>query len=181
MGFKILHTIRSVNPMGGGPIEGVRRIAHFNEKAGHTVEIACLDAPGSPWLKDFPVKCHALGPGFMKYGYSSKMVPWLRENRSNYDVVIVNGIWQYNAFAVWLALADTPTPYFVFTHGMLDPWFKKKYPFKHLKKWLYWPWGDYRVLRDATAVLFTCEEERRLARKSFWLNLLTVITFILYL
>jgi glycosyltransferase involved in cell wall biosynthesis len=52
---------------------------------------------------------------------------------------------------------------------MLDPWFKHTYPIKHLKKWLYWPWGDYRVLRDAEAVLFTCDEERRLARQSFWL------------
>ena len=40
---------------------------------------------------------------------------------------------------------------------------------KHAKKWLYWPWAEYRVLRDATAVLFTAEEERRLARRSFWL------------
>jgi glycosyltransferase involved in cell wall biosynthesis len=52
---------------------------------------------------------------------------------------------------------------------MLDPWFKKKYPLKHLKKWLYWPWAEYRVLRDAQAVLFTSEEERLAARNSFWL------------
>ena len=52
---------------------------------------------------------------------------------------------------------------------MLDPWFKKQYPLKHLKKWMYWPWAEYRVLRDAQAVLFTCEEERVLARESFWL------------
>jgi len=52
---------------------------------------------------------------------------------------------------------------------MLDPWFKKQYPLKHFKKWLYWPWAEYRVLRDAQAVLFTCEEERVLARGSFWL------------
>jgi glycosyltransferase involved in cell wall biosynthesis len=52
---------------------------------------------------------------------------------------------------------------------MMDPWFKVTYPIKHLKKWLYWPWADYRVLRDARAVLFTSEEERLLARKSFWL------------
>jgi hypothetical protein len=52
---------------------------------------------------------------------------------------------------------------------MLDPWFKRQYPLKHLKKWLYWPWGEYRVLRDAQGVLFTSEEERRLARQSFWL------------
>jgi glycosyltransferase involved in cell wall biosynthesis len=34
---------------------------------------------------------------------------------------------------------------------------------------MYWPWAEYRVLRDAEAVLFTCEEERVLARSSFWL------------
>jgi glycosyltransferase involved in cell wall biosynthesis len=31
----------------------------------------------------------------------------------------------------------------------------------------YWPWAEYRVLRDAAGVLFTSEEERRLARESF--------------
>ena len=51
---------------------------------------------------------------------------------------------------------------------MLDPWFKHTYPLKHLKKWLYWPWAEYRVLRDAQAVLFTSEDERLLARESFW-------------
>ena len=53
---------------------------------------------------------------------------------------------------------------------MLDPWFKRHYPLKHLKKWLYWPWAEYRVLRDATAVLFTSEEERA-ARPAFVLAL----------
>src|SRR6185436_7452932 len=52
---------------------------------------------------------------------------------------------------------------------MLDPWFKRAFPLKHFKKWLYWPWADYRVLRDAAAVVFTSEEERVQARQSFWL------------
>ena len=52
---------------------------------------------------------------------------------------------------------------------MLDPWFKRTFPLKHLKKWFYWPWGEYRVLRDAAAVIFTSEEERIQARESFWL------------
>ena len=46
-------------------------------------------------------------------------------------------------------------------------WFKRTYPIKHLKKILYWRLAEYRILRDARAVLFTCEEERRLARLSF--------------
>ena len=169
MGYRILHAIHSVNPAGGGPIEGVKQMSVINERHGHTIDIISLDAPGDPWVSACPIRCHALGPGWLPYGYASRFVPWLRAHRRDYDVVIVNGIWQYSSFGVWRALAGTPTPYFVFTHGMLDPWFKRTYPLKHLKKWLYWPWAEYRVLRDATAVIFTCEEERRLARQSFWL------------
>jgi glycosyltransferase involved in cell wall biosynthesis len=110
-----------------------------------------------------------MGPVRSKFGYSGRLVPWLAEHRRNYNAVIVSGLWQYSGFGVWQALRGTDTPYFVFPHGMLDPWFKRTYPLKHLKKWLYWPWADYRVLRDARAVLFTSEEERRAARESFWL------------
>jgi hypothetical protein len=50
---------------------------------------------------------------------------------------------------------------------MLDPWFKHAYPLKHLKKLFYWVCIERHVLRDARGVLFTCEEERLLARQSF--------------
>ncbi|MEO8004546.1 MAG: glycosyltransferase [Betaproteobacteria bacterium] len=169
MGLRILHSISSVNPAGGGPIEGLKQLAAVNFEHGHTVEVVSLDDPASPWVAHCPVRCHALGPGTASYRYSPRLVPWLREHRHAYDMVVVNGLWQYSSFGVWRALRGTTTPYFVFTHGMLDPWFKRTYPLKHLKKWLYWPWAEYRVLRDAAAVLFTCEEERRLARESFWL------------
>lgn len=137
---------------------------------GHTVDVVCLDDPSAPWLSDTRLsRVIALGPAKLGYAYTPKLVPWLRQHASDYDAVIVNGLWQYTGFAAWRALAGTKTPYFVFTHGMLDPWFKHTYPLKHLKKWLYWPWAEYRVLRDARAVIFTCEEERLLARQSFWL------------
>jgi glycosyltransferase involved in cell wall biosynthesis len=156
-----------VDPKGGGPIEGVKQLAMANQLFGHSIEVASLDAPNAECLRQFPLPVHALGPGLLKYGYSSRMLPWLRKNARNYDIVVVNGLWQYHGFAVWRALHKSETPYVVFTHGMLDPWFKHTYPLKHLKKLLYWPWAEYRVLRDAGAVLFTCEEERVLARQSF--------------
>lgn len=158
-----------MNPTGGGPVEGLKQLSAVNRQHGHNVEVVSLDAPDAPWVRSCPIVCHGVGPGWGKYGYSPRLVSWLRRNRHKYDVVVVNGIWQYNALGVWRALHGTTTPYFVYTHGMLDPWFKHTYPLKHLKKWLYWPWGDYRVLRDAAAVLFTCAEERRLAKQSFWL------------
>jgi glycosyltransferase involved in cell wall biosynthesis len=103
------------------------------------------------------------------YGYCPRLIPWLRAHCDEYSFVVVNGIWQFNSFAAWRVLRNVRVPYFVFTHGMLDPWFKEHYPLKHLKKWLYWPWAEYRVLRNASAVLFTCQEEKILARRSFWL------------
>jgi glycosyltransferase involved in cell wall biosynthesis len=167
--MKILHVISSVNPAGGGPIEGVRQLGGTLEHQGHSVEIASLDPPDAPFLTQSPLRVYPLGPTYLGYGFSSRFVPWLRSNASRYDAVIVNGIWQYHSFGTWQALHGSQTPYVLFTHGMLDPWFKKEYPLKHAKKWMYWPWAEYRVLRDARAVLFTCEEERRLARESFWL------------
>jgi glycosyltransferase involved in cell wall biosynthesis len=167
--MKILHVISSVNPAGGGPIEGVRQLGGTLEHQGHSVEIASLDPPDAPFLTRSPLRVYPLGPTVLDYGFSSRFVPWLRSNAGRYDAVIVNGIWQYHSFGAWKALHGSQTPYVLFTHGMLDPWFKKEYPLKHAKKWIYWPWAEYRVLRDARAVLFTCEEERRLARESFWL------------
>ena len=167
--MRILRSIRSVNPAGGGPIEGIRQVAKVHAAAGHGTELVSLDDPADPWVRECPVKVHALGPVKSSYGYSRQFSPWIAAHRKEYDAVIVSGLWQYSGFGTWRALRGTDTPYFVFPHGMLDPWFKRAYPLKHLKKWLYWPWADYRVLRDARAVLFTSEEERRAARESFWL------------
>ena len=59
-------------------------------------------------------------------------------------------------------------PYFVFTHGALDPWFKKEYPLKQIKKQVYWNLFEHRVLRDAAAVLFTTAEEQVVSHGAHW-------------
>lgn len=164
--MKILQVIHSVDPRGGGPIEGIKQLVPALAREGVATEVMSLDTPGSA-PTDFPVPLYALGPSRAGYGYTPRALPWLKENHANYDAVIVNGLWQYSSLVVWRALYDTKTPYFVYPHGMLDPWFKRHYPLKHLKKCLYWPWAEYQVLRDAKTVLFTSEEERRLARESF--------------
>jgi glycosyltransferase involved in cell wall biosynthesis len=167
--MRVLHVIRSANPAGGGVIEAVVRLGTEQERLHQTVEVVSLDDPASPWLARFPLPMHALGPVSSNYGYTSRLGPWLDQHAPSYDVVIVNGLWQYPSFAVWRALRNRKPPYLVFPHGMLDPWFKRQYPLKHAKKWLYWPWAEYRVLRDAAAVLFTADDELGLARESFWL------------
>jgi glycosyltransferase involved in cell wall biosynthesis len=171
MPMKILHLLATLNPKAGGPIEGVRQCGLELVAMGHQVEAASLDAPNAPFIADFPLPATPLGPGRGTYGYTPQLVPWLREaaKTRRFDAVIVNGLWQYQSYGAWKALHDSKMRYYVFVHGMLDPWFKYTYPLKHLKKWLYWPWAEYRVLRDANAVLFTAEQERVLAQQSFWL------------
>jgi glycosyltransferase involved in cell wall biosynthesis len=171
--MKILHLTATLDPEAGGPAEGVRQSALALAALGHHVETASLDAPDASFLAafraNFALPVAALGPGRGKFGRTPHAVPWLLEHGPRFDAVIVNGLWQYHGFAAWQALRQAGVRYYVFPHGMLDPWFKRTYPIKHLKKWAYWPWAEYRVLRDAQAVLFTTEEERILARQSFWL------------
>lgn len=167
MHMKILHLLSTIDPRAGGPTEGVRQSGLSLKSMGHEVEVVTLDDPDAPWLEAFPLTVHALGPSKGNYCMCPRLVPWLREHAARFDAVIVNGLWQYHSYGTWKALRGIGVPYYVFPHGMLDPWFKRTYPLKHLKKWLYWPWAEYRVLRDAERVLFTAEEERVLARESF--------------
>ncbi|PYK83778.1 MAG: transferase [Verrucomicrobia bacterium] len=167
--MKILQLVHTLDPSVGGVAASVLALSRGLARRGHKLDIVVLDDSASPWLADIALPIHALGAGLTSYRYSSKLLPWLKKQGGDYDRVIVNGIWQYLSFAAWLRYAGSSIPYYVFPHGMLDPWFKETFPLKHLKKWLYWPWAEYRVLRNAAAVIFTSEEERSQARKSFWL------------
>ena len=86
-----------------------------------------------------------------------------------YDcTTIAHGLWQWPGLVAYQNWRAKKIPYIVFPHGMLDPWFKKTYPLKHIKKQLYWWWRQGEILRNAYAVCFTTEEERQLAQNTFW-------------
>jgi glycosyltransferase involved in cell wall biosynthesis len=167
--LKILQLVHTLDPSVGGVAASVLALSYGLARRGHNVDIVVLDEPSAAWIKNVDLTVHALGSGLTSYRYSGSLLPWLRKHGGDYDRVIVNGIWQYLSFAAWRRYAASSIPYYVFPHGMLDPWFKETFPLKHFKKWLYWPWAEYRVLRDSAAVIFTSEEERLQARKSFWL------------
>jgi glycosyltransferase involved in cell wall biosynthesis len=165
--MKILHVIPSIDPASGGPAEGLRQLCHIYQIGGHDVEVATLDSPEAIEGFEFPVRVFALGPGWGIYGYTPRAAKWFKQNLARYEVVFINCIWQYNTLAAYRALAGSAIPYAVFTHGMLDPYFKQRFPLKHIKKSIYWHLFLQRILRDACAVLFTCDEEKILARQSF--------------
>ncbi len=157
-----------MNPALGGLSAFIGALTPALAALGHVSEIVCLDEPSEPFLAAVPGRVHALGPARFGYAYAPRLGPWLRAAGLRFDAVIVHGLWQYHGLAVHRAFARPGSPpCFVFAHGMLDPWFRRQYPLKHLKKWFYWWLAERRILRGAAAVLFTCEEERRLARQSF--------------
>lgn len=165
--MRILRVITTLDPRTGGPLEGLLRSTAIIDGLGHETEVACVDPPDAPWLKGLPFRVHALGPGTKPYSFSRRLAPFIRARRAEYDVAVVHGLWNYGSVGAWLGLRGGPTPYVVFTHGMMDPWFRREYPLKHAAKQAYWLLVQGRVLADAHAVLFTTEEERRLARGSF--------------
>jgi glycosyltransferase involved in cell wall biosynthesis len=165
--LSILHVMPSVDPRGGGPTEGVIQTGKVLVALGHMMEVVTLDDPKAPFLSEYPFRCYALGPPRGQYYYSSRFISWLRANANRYDTVIVHGLWQFHAVATRVVMRRLGLPYIVFVHGMLDPWFRAAYPKKHLKKLAYWLLAERAVVRDARLVLFTCEEERHLARRSF--------------
>lgn len=164
--FRLLRALHSLDPAGGGPGAGVRSITPVLAARGVTTDIVTVDAPARGF-GCAGATCHAVGPTARSNGYCGALRPWLRRELPRFDAAVVHGMWQYHGYAVWREARRRGTPYFVYPHGMLDPWFNRTYPLKHLKKRLYWRLVEAHVLRHAAGVLFTCEEERRLARTSF--------------
>jgi glycosyltransferase involved in cell wall biosynthesis len=166
--LKLLNVTASIDPAAGGVSESILRLSRALIDLGHAVEIVSADAPGSAWTQDLSIPVHMKGPPRGPLEYSQNFNLWLKENCGRFDVIISHGLWRDNSRATRRFARVAGRPYFIFPHGMLDPWFKRQYPLKHLKKCLFWWWTEYAVVRDARAVLFACEEELLLARQTFW-------------
>ena len=126
-----------------------------------------MDDPGEFYLRGQSFPVHALGPAQGHYRYTPRLGEWLEKNLGRFDGVVIHGLWQYHSYGTY-RLVGGRTPYVVFPHGMLDPYFKRTFPMKHLKKQVYWLAREYRVLRDARAVCFTTPIERDSAAGTMW-------------
>ncbi|NNH76955.1 glycosyltransferase [Acinetobacter sp. ANC 5380] len=163
--LSVLHIIRSVDISQGGTIQAIIQTID-NLPDNQTLEVLCLDDPKSKHVLNFNGKVHAVGPVKGVYGYSPKLKQWIKTNAHRFDVAVIHGLWTHAAIGGWQGCKSANLPYVIFPHGMMDPWFKKTYPLKHLKKQIFWYYQG-KVLRDASEVLFTCEEEKKLANGVF--------------
>jgi glycosyltransferase involved in cell wall biosynthesis len=167
--MKLLHLISSMDPRSGGPCQGIRNLTPHTALAGNTIQVVCLDDPKSDYLSKEQLSILGLGKGRGPWSYHAALRPWLNENLTRFDAVFLHGLWQYPGYSLSRALrGKSGPPYFVFPHGMLDPWFQRspQRRMKAVRNWVYWKVVEQRVIREATAVFFTCAEEMRLASRS---------------
>jgi len=165
--MKVLHVVNNLDPRLGGSVEAARLMACGMAEHGAQVEVLSLVEPQRTWLDHWPVPVHGLGNTHTSYLYTPRLGAWLGENAPRFDAVIVHGIWRYASAGVARVLRNQATPFYLYIHGMLDPWFASAYFWKHRKKVLFWKALEHRSLRDARAVLFTNQEEMELAGKTF--------------
>jgi len=148
----------------------IRNFAPAFVAQGHSLDVLCLDPPDKKDSSANPFRIHALGQGRGAWNYHPALLPWLKKHLTEYDAAILNGLWQFQGYALWKA-SQSPgaPPYFIFPHGMLDPWFQKMSvrPMKAVRNWLYWKTIQHRIINQSAGLLFTCEEEKRLAREPF--------------
>jgi glycosyltransferase involved in cell wall biosynthesis len=166
--LKILHIIQSTDLNNGGPIRGILNLNSIYLNSGYSLDILTFNKDASKF--DLPPNVRIINLNVLKlfnYYYCKSLTSWLEKNAKNYNKILLNGIWQNHSIHSSIVLKKLDIPYSIFPHGMLDPWSIRNSFFKRIKKTIYFYLFEYHVLKSAEFVIFTCEEECRLARSSF--------------
>jgi glycosyltransferase involved in cell wall biosynthesis len=163
--IKILRIVSSMNPSHGGVVESINTMAKSLVQFNIECHVLCFDNPDAEWIVKSAIILHPLGSSFTGYSINLKYLSWLKSNCSSYDLVIFDGLWQFLSNG-WRIVSALNVPYFVFVHGMLDPYFNKSV-FKYLKKIPFWFYVERLMLKNSNAVIFTSKLENELSLRSF--------------
>ncbi|RYY63083.1 MAG: glycosyltransferase [Chitinophagaceae bacterium] len=160
-----------MNPVNGGPSQGIRNSVGELKRSGVETEIVCFDDPAEKFVTGSEVKIHALGQAKGPWQSNSEFIPWLKKHAQEFDTVIVHGLWLYHSYAAWKVLSsmkNRPRIYLM-PHGMLDPYFQKASGrrLKAIRNWIYYKLLERKLVNGCDAILFTSAEELLLARQSF--------------
>ncbi|MEO9894555.1 glycosyltransferase [Aurantibacter sp.] len=175
--MKVLHVIDKMDPKRGGVCQAVRTIIKGLALLEVESEVVSTDMPTETFLQQDQFITHALGPANNPLCYTKELKPWLVNNLNRFSVVIIHGLWQYPSYAVYKAKkylnkknngVIAPRIY-TMPHGMLDPYFQKapERKLKAIRNVLYWSLIEKNVVNAVDGLLFTCEEEKQLARIPF--------------
>jgi glycosyltransferase involved in cell wall biosynthesis len=156
----------AMHPKWGGVAEGVYQQSIELMRRGHHVEALSCEEDEVPRLSDAGITHHRFEPESRSWRKSAHTEAWVVAHVKNFDAVILNGLWMHPIWAAGKAARDAGVPYWVMTHGMLDPWFLRGIK-KKLVKRAYWALYEGKTFRGSRGVLFTTQAEQELAGANY--------------
>ncbi len=139
-------------------------------------EVVCFDDPVTNHVKNSQFIIYSVGRPKGPWAYNPTLTKWLTFNAEKYNAIIIHGLWLYHSFAANKTIqrfkkrGDKEHPkLFIMPHGMLDPYFQKasNRRLKAIRNWFFWYLIEQYAINNADGILFTCEQELQLARKTF--------------
>lgn len=174
--MKILRIISTMHPSSGGPCQGIRNSIGAQRLLGVENEVVCFDDAAMDYGTQDDFIIHKIGPAKGPYAYAPKFKEWLSLNASQYDAIVIHGLWLYNNYGTYKILgklkaqkSNKVPPVFIMPHGMLDPYFQKapERKWKALRNSVFWHLFEKSAVNNAEGLLFTCQRELELARETF--------------
>lgn len=163
--YRILRIVSTMNPEKGGVVEAIKSMSKPLSLVDVSTDVLSFDDPNESWVKNSEVEIIAIGRSYSAYSINFAYPKWLKDNCQKYDLVVFDGLWQFLSLG-WIILKQRNIPYFVFVHGMLDPYFNKNL-LKYLKKLPFWYCIEKLMLNNARSVIYTSVLEKELADNSF--------------
>lgn len=164
--MRILQVAEAVHPSFGGIAEGIYQQGLELTARGHHVDVASGEFETVERLCHHSGQHFAFSPTRPKWRWSKELRLWLERNVSNYDIVVLNGLWMGPIYEAGRAARRAGIPYVVMPHGMLDPYFLKNRKQRAVKR-LYWTLLEGRTIKGAKGLFFTAQAEEEKARASY--------------
>lgn len=162
--IKVLRIIPSLNPSYGGPATAIIESSLVLNDRGIKVDILTCDKKKDNFYKSKKIKILNKGPSLLgRYSFNLRLFFWLKNNKENYDIFIIHGVWTFISLMARLLIKKR---YYIFTHGQLDPYFKKNI-FKRIKKQIYWFLFEKSNLINSKSLLLTSLGEKDFLNKTF--------------
>lgn len=169
--LRILHVQASVAPNFGGPTTVLSGLTAAQAKKGHRVTVCTTnrDHPAVHRLAStvakslfsrnvevlvFPVL-------LVSVLYSPAMAGWLRKHIREYDIVHIHGLYRFPLSYAAIQARKQGVPYIVRPCGTLDPYLHDKSARSLWLKRLYERFFSLPSLKNANAIHYTAQEERR--------------------
>jgi glycosyltransferase involved in cell wall biosynthesis len=165
----VLHVIPSLSPRHGGPSVALPVIARALVRQGIAVTIATTDDHGAgetfaTELGAYIADSHGVrsiyfhrNTGFYKFSWG--LTQWLRRHVNEFDLVHIHALFSYSSVAAARLAHRARVPYIVRPLGVLNRWGLVNR--RRLLKQASLRYIELPILRQAAAIHFTSESERR--------------------